>query len=96
VGELKWVAAAGVGFAGQPVGAQVGRSGPGLAYGSMDVIAADGSDSESGTKRGRLRRERHGVRRLVEAGVPAAEVAGELVVEFGWLPGDQGAVCDPP
>ena len=37
--------------------------------------------SESGTIWGRLRCERHGIRSLVEAGVPAAEVAGELVVE---------------
>jgi hypothetical protein len=37
--------------------------------------------TESGTKWGRLRGERRGVRRLVKAGVPAVEVAGELVVE---------------
>ena len=37
---------------------------------------------ESGTKWGRLRRERHGIRGLAEAGVPAAEVAGELVIEY--------------
>ncbi len=37
-----------------------------------------GRESESGTKWGRLRRERHGVRRLVEAGIPAVEVVGEL------------------
>ena len=30
---------------------------------------------------GRLRCERHGIRGLVEAGVPAAEVVGELIVE---------------
>ena len=36
---------------------------------------------ESGTKWGRLRGERRGVRRLVKAGVPAVEVVGELVVE---------------
>jgi hypothetical protein len=36
---------------------------------------------ESGTKWGRLRRERHGVKCPAEAGVPAAEVTGELVVE---------------
>ena len=36
---------------------------------------------ESGTKWGRLRRERHGVRCSAEAGVPPVEVAGELVVE---------------
>jgi hypothetical protein len=84
-----------VGFAGQPVGAQVGRNGPGLAYGSMDVIAADGSDSESGTKWGRLRCERHGSGAWLKPGYQR-EVAGELVVEFGWRPGDQGAVRDPP
>ena len=37
--------------------------------------------NESGTFWGRLRRERYGVRRLVEAWVPAVKVAGELVVE---------------
>jgi hypothetical protein len=36
---------------------------------------------ESGTKWGRLRCERHGVQCPAEAGVPAVEVAGELVVE---------------
>ena len=36
---------------------------------------------KSGTKRGRLRRERCWICRLVEAGVLAAEVASELVVE---------------
>jgi len=36
---------------------------------------------ESGTKWGRLRRERDRGRFLVEAGIPAAEVVGELVVE---------------
>ena len=36
---------------------------------------------ESGTKWGRLRRERHGVHCPAEAGVPAVKVAGELVVE---------------
>jgi len=36
---------------------------------------------ESGTKWGRLRCERHGIRGLAEAGILAAEVAGELVVE---------------
>jgi len=37
--------------------------------------------TESETKWGRLRRERHRVQRLVEAGLPAVEVARELVVE---------------
>jgi hypothetical protein len=36
---------------------------------------------ESGTKWGRLRGKRCGIRSLCEAGVPAVEVAGELVVE---------------
>jgi hypothetical protein len=37
--------------------------------------------NESGTSWGRLRRERHGVECSAEVGVPAVEVAGELVVE---------------
>jgi len=39
------------------------------------------SVSESGTNRGRLRRERRGVWCEGEAGVPAVEVAGEAVVQ---------------
>jgi len=38
---------------------------------------------ESGTKWGRLRGERHGVQCPAEAGIPAVEVAGELVAEDG-------------
>ena len=44
-------------------------------------ILRPGVVAESGTFWGRLRRERHGVRRLVEAWVPAVKVAGELIVE---------------
>ncbi len=53
--------------------------------------------SDSSPVTGRLRRERRGVRRPVEAGVPAAEVAGELVVEDAGTDLEQevGAACGP-
>jgi hypothetical protein len=47
--------------------------------------------TESGTIWGRLRSERYGIRGLAEAGVPAAEVAGELVVEDAGA--DLAACC---
>ena len=45
---------------------------------TLDQVLQEGER----TKWGRLRRERHGIRGLAEAGVPAAEVAGELVIEY--------------
>ena len=44
-------------------------------------------------KVGRLRCERRRIRHLVEAGVPAAEVAGELVVEDVNADLEQGVVA---
>jgi len=44
-------------------------------------LRAGAADMESGTKWGRLRGERYGVRCPAEAGVPAVKVAGELVIE---------------
>ena len=55
--------------------------------------AASSSGSGERDKAGRLRRERHRVRRLVEAGVPAVEVAGELVVEDVNADLEQGVVA---
>jgi len=46
-------------------------------FGQLGIAA----DMESGTFRGRLRGERHEIQCPAEAGVPAVEVAGELVVE---------------
>jgi hypothetical protein len=58
-----------------------GRAVPGAPAPRAGVIDEFVPKLESGTKWGRLRGERRGVRRLVKAGVPAVEVVGELVVE---------------
>jgi len=70
-------------------------------------LRAGAADMESGTKWGRLRGERYGVRCPAEAGVPAVKVAGELVIEDAGADleqevgaagchGDQGTSPGPP